>query len=119
MAQYLLAVFHAPGVQDSAHGNYASSEEADAAYARVGAFNQRLMDEAALVFACGLTDPNTALTVEATGSPRSVQAPLPRADVHLSGFWVVEAEDLAAAEQLALAASEACGQRVEVRQLQV
>lgn len=118
MAQYLLAVFHAPGVQDSAHGNYGSAEEADAAVARVGAFNQRLMDQARFVFACGLTDPATALTVDAEGSPRSVQEPVPAADVHISGFWVVEADDLAAAEQLALEASEACGQKVEVRQLQ-
>ncbi|MFC0582062.1 YciI family protein [Micrococcoides hystricis] len=118
MPQYLLSVYHGLGAQDDPLGTYETAEDRDAALARVSQFNQQLMDEGRFVFACGLTDPNTSITVHADGKPRSAQAPLPEADVFISGFWVVEADDLSAAEQVGLEASEACGQRVEVRQLQ-
>lgn len=119
MAQYLLAVHHAPGLQHSGTGASASEEDMQSAFAAVGEFNTGLSGSGALVFACGLTDPADAVTVDGTGAePASEPGPLPRADVHISGFWVVEAPDDAAAAELGTRASQACGNRVEVRRLQ-
>lgn len=116
MAQYLLSVFHEPGVH-AAGTAYQSEEDMQAAFARVGAFNEGLQTSGAFVFACGLTPPEQAVTIAPDGARR--QGPFaPDAPAFTGGFWVVEATDDAAAFALGAEGAAACGQRVEVRPLQ-
>jgi hypothetical protein len=87
--------------------------------AAVDAFNTRLQDEGAWVFAGGLHPPSTATTVDNTGDePVLVNAPFTEAKEYVGGFWVVEAADEAAAIEWAKLASAALQSRVEVRALQ-
>lgn len=117
MAQFILAVFHHEGVQD-AGAAYADEAAQQAAFAAVGAFNQSLQESGAWVFACGLTPPETATTVDATGGDVVTSAgPLASGPVTLGGFWVIDAADQEAALAYAAEASRACGQRIEVRAL--
>lgn len=117
MPQYLIAVHHAPGAQSNPTALYADEEAMQAAFQRVGAFNESLGEK--LVFACGLTDPDTAVTVTGGDNPTVTPGPVPQgADVFISGFWVVEAADDVEAQQLGQQASTACGQPLEVRRLQ-
>lgn len=121
MPSFLLAVYHdADGDGANPHDNgtvYESRDAQAAAFTRVNAFNERLMASEAFVFACGLTAPGEARVVDAnaasvTPGTRSAAGPT------LGGFWVVRADDEAAATQLAREASAACGQPIELRQLQ-
>lgn len=113
MAQYMLSVFHDPGVH--AAGAYATEEEMQEAFAKVDAFNQMLMDSAAFVFAGGLNPPESARRAHPDGTLADGPAgPGP----YLGGFWVVTADTDAAAAELAAQAAAACGQTVEVRALQ-
>ncbi len=116
MAQYLLSVFHEPGVHAAGEA-YESEEDMQAAFAAVGAFNEKLQSSGAFVFACGLTPPEQAVVVTPGGGqtdgPFATDAP-----AYVGGFWVVEAPDDAAAHALAVEGAAACGQRLEVRRLQ-
>lgn len=126
MSQYLITVWHAPGVH-AAGAAYASDADMEAAFARLDAFNTSLQSSGAFVAAGGLTPPEEALTVDATAASgreeslaqaRVVEGPLAQADQHLGGFWIVEAGHDDAARRLAAEASYACGQSVELRRLQ-
>ncbi|AKK04091.1 YciI family protein [Corynebacterium epidermidicanis] len=124
MAQYIISVFHDPGVH--AAGAYESPAQQAEAITRVEMFNKKLMEKDAFVFACGLTPPEDARRVEKVVSEHdgAVVTAYSVADgpvgsgPFVGGFWVIEAPDHEAAEDLARAASEACGQGVELRRLQ-
>ncbi len=111
MAQYLLAVHHAPG-RYGADSTLAPEE----AYARVDAFNTALVDAGQLVYACGLQEPATAVTASVDGvlgdGPLHPEAP------QLGGFWVIEAATRTEAEAIAVRGSAACGQDLELRPMQ-
>lgn len=125
MTQYMLSVFHAPGV----HAQGATYEDADAqaaAFAAVGAFNAQLQESGALVFACGLMPPEQARRAvhftQTAGTTTVSGVAMHDGPVgdgpYLGGYWVVEAADDAAADALAEQAAAACGQDIEVRRLQ-
>lgn len=121
MAQFLLAVYHAPAQYNasSKFGAYSDEAEMRAAYAATGAFNQKLVDGGMLVFAGGLTPPESTTTVDGRGdAPVMQQGPAVDAPEHLGGFWVIDVADLDTAMQLAAEGSKACGQRVQVRAFQ-
>lgn len=110
--QFLLTVFHDPGVHDE--GAYQTDEEMQAAFARVNAFNEDLQASGQFVFACGLTPPEEAsqVTAGATATPGPVgQGPF------VGGFWIINAADREEAEAIAARGAEACAQPLEVRQL--
>lgn len=107
MAQYLLAVYHAPGQHSTAP---------EGAVARVAVFNQTLIDANQLVYAAGLQDPATAITSSATGALGD--GPLHPSAPQVGGFWVIEAATRTEAESIAVRASAACGQDVELRPMQ-
>ena len=112
MSQYLLSVHHT--------GEFPDLSEPDAvmleSFARVGAFNDKLMAEGNWVFAGGLMPPSTATMVDATAADVLItDGPYAEVKEHLGGFWVIEAIDLDAALNIARSASEACREPIEVR----
>lgn len=115
MSQYLLSVFHEPGVH-AAGTAYEDTEAMRDAMERVAAFNDELVAGGRMAFACGLTEPEAAVQVDGEGAvtegPRVTDA------AQLGGFWVVEAESDDEALEIARRGSAACGQRLEVRKLQ-
>ncbi|MEV0759026.1 YciI family protein [Nocardia sp. NPDC050435] len=93
--------------------------ELEALMAAVEKLNNDLVAAQALVHAGGLHPPSTAITVDATGAtPTHTRAPFVEAPEYVGGFWIINADDEAAAIAWAEQASAAVGSRVEVRALQ-
>lgn len=111
MAQYLLSVWH-----DEEYVVDFSSDDVQHLVEQVGAFNERLSDAGAMVFACGLQPASTAAVTRPDGS--TTTGPYAGNGKQMGGFWVIEAETPDAAQALAIAASAACEQPVELRPLQ-
>lgn len=116
MTQYLLAVH---GRTDDPTPSEAEMQQA---YADVDAFNARLQESGAWVFAGGLKPVSEARVVDATGAagatgaaPRVTDGPFSEAKEVLGGFWIIEASDDGAATEIARQASAACHNPVEVR----
>ena len=85
----------------------------------VDAFNGKLREAGAWVFAGGLQPIQTATTVDNTGAAPIVTAgPQTPAEEYLGGLWVIEASGPDAALEWAKAASKACAGPVEVRAFQ-
>lgn len=120
MPQFMISVWHAPGTQQRPLGPYDSKEDMQAAFQAVSEFNESVQAEGAWVFACGLTAPEESSVVDGTagGDPTVTRGPYAEASAHLGGLWIVEVPSLGLAREVAARASAACGQRVEVRQLQ-
>lgn len=115
MAQYLISVWHEWDADDDV-----SPEEMQQTYAQVDAFNTRLQESGAWVFAGGLEPPSTATVVDGRGAaePLLTDGPFVETKEQLGGFWVVDLPDLDAALVLAAEASAACRREVEVRPFQ-
>ena len=109
MTQYLLAVHHAEGFP-------LPPEEMRQSFADTGAFNARLMDAGALVFAGGLLPAESATVVRQSGGELLISdGPYAETKEHLGGFWVINVADLDAALDWAKGATAACRLPVEVR----
>lgn len=115
MTQYLISVW---GTEAETYEN-PDPKTMEKAYAQVDAFNKRMQESGAWVFAGGLEAPSTATTVDATNGDAVVtDGPFLETKEQLGGFWVLEAPDLDAALALARDASAACMAKVEVRPFQ-
>jgi hypothetical protein len=115
MTQYLISVW---GTEAETYEN-PDPKTMETAYAQVDAFNKRMQESGAWVFAGGLEAPSTATTVDATNGEAVVtDGPFLETKEQLGGFWVLEAPDLDAALALARDASAACMAKVEVRPFQ-
>jgi len=94
-------------------------EELQRAFADVDAFNRRMMDTGAWVYAGGLVPHDDAQVVDNTGGEAETKIGSyisgPR---RLSGLWILDAPDDVTAHQYAMEASKACGSPVEVRAFQ-
>ena len=113
MVQYLLSVHSSEADQTP------SPEVMERMYAQVDRFNQEVQASGNWVFAGGLHPVSTATVVDATGEEIvTTDGPFAESKEHLGGFWVVEADDLDAALEVARRASEACEGPVEVRPFQ-
>jgi len=113
MPEYMLSVNH------SEDDPTPTDEEIQHAYAGVDAFNTRLREAGAWVFAGGLMPRETATTVDNTsGEEIVVDGPFAETKEWLGGFWVIEAPDLDAALRWAQEGSRACLGKVEVRPFQ-
>ena len=114
MPEYLLSVHMVEGEEPP------SEEAMQAAYQAVDAFNAKLQERGAWVFAGGLHPPDTATVVDATkgGDVLTTDGPFAEAKEHLGGFWVIKAPDLDAALKWAAEGSAACCNPVEVRPFQ-
>lgn len=115
MTQYLLAVH-----TDFEKAAATPVDEMQAAFEAVDAFNTQIEQSGALVFAGGLTPPETATVVRnhEGGEAVLVDGPFAETKEVLGGFWVVEVPDLDAALELAKQASAACRNPIEVRPFQ-
>jgi hypothetical protein len=84
--------------------------------ADIDTFNEGLEKGGHWVFAAGIGGPSTATVVDGRGAEvLFTDGPFVETKEWLSGFWVVEADDLDVALELAAAGSKACNRRVEVR----
>ncbi len=113
MTQYLLSVH---GTQDAP----APDPETQAGvFADVEAFNERLRDSGAWVFAGGLQPPDTATVVRIERDNAVLtDGPFAESKEHIGGFWIIEAADLDAALAWADQGARACRNPVEVRPFQ-
>lgn len=110
MPRYLFSVNHDDGVV------LMSPERQQQAWDDTGAFNDRLRERGALIFAGGLAPVEQARVIDNRGPEAIVhEGPAIQAPRRLGGFWIIEAPDDAIAHSLALEASEACNEPVEVR----
>lgn len=115
MTQYMLSVHHV-GAPENA---LLEGEEQQLVIGQVEAFNQKLQDSGAWVFAGGLQGPEATTTVDArSGDTIVTDGPHAETKEYLGGFWVVEAADLSAATSLAEEASVACREEIRVRPFQ-
>mgnify|MGYP003522827915 CR=1 FL=1 len=113
MTQYMLSVHPPQEVYDY------PPERAQAQWDATGVFNQEIVDEGVWVFTGGLKRTETATTVDGTGDEVVVtDGPYAETKEHLGGFWIVDVPDMDAALALAVRASKACGDTVEVRPFQ-
>ena len=113
MVQYLLSV-HSTDADTTP-----SPEVMAKMYAQVDTFNEEIKASGNWVFAGGLHPVTTATVVDATGADVvTTDGPFAESKEHLAGFWIVQADDLDAALDLARRGSQACGGPVEVRPFQ-
>lgn len=86
--------------------------------AAIDAFNDELQSNGQWVFACGIGAPVTASVIDnRDGRDDARTGSLFAESDFYSGFWVIDAEDLAQATVLANSGSRACNRRVELRPL--
>ena len=84
--------------------------------AAIDAFNEGLQSNGHWVFAAGLGAPSTATVIDnRNGEPVFSDGPFVESKEYLAGFWIIEADDLDVALELAAAGSKACNRKVEVR----
>jgi hypothetical protein len=109
MTQYLLAVHHADAFP-------LPPEELRQSLADTGAFNAKLTEAGAFVFAGGLLPAESATVVRQSGGDFMItDGPYTETKEHLGGFWIISASDLDAALEWAKLATVACRVPVEVR----
>jgi hypothetical protein len=108
MTQYLLAVHHAGTRPDL------PPEEWRQSFADVGAFNDKLTDAGAFVFAGGLVPESATVVRQSGGDFLITDGPYSETKEHLGGFWVISAADLDAALDWAKLATAACRLPIEV-----
>jgi hypothetical protein len=113
MPEYMLSVHH---VEDEPTPD---GDDMQRMFDEVDAFNTRLREAGAWVFAGGLMPLETATTVDNSGGEEIVvDGPFAETKEWLGGFWVISAPDLDAALRWAQDGSRACQGRVEVRPFQ-
>jgi hypothetical protein len=113
MVQYLLSVHSTEADTDP------SPEVIEKMYDQVDKFNEEVKASGNWVFAGGLHPVSTATVVDATGADVvTTDGPFVESKEHLGGFWIVQADDLDAALDLARRGSQACEAPVEVRPFQ-
>jgi len=115
MTQYLISVPHVAGDE----GFPTDPAELQKIFDDVDAFNQKVKDAGAWVFAGGLTPIEAATCVDNTNDQNLVtDGPFAESKEYLGGFWVIEAPDLDAALKWAAEGSKACAGKVELRPFQ-
>lgn len=86
--------------------------------AEIDKFNDMLQANGHWIFACGITSPAEATVIDNRDSLREVSpGPLHDATEFVAGFWLIKAESIDEALELAAGGSLACNRKVEVRPL--
>ena len=86
--------------------------------AAINAFNDQIQATGQRILACGLDAPSKAVVVDNRKGNKAIeQGPFFESKEFFSGFWVVQADSLEAATELALQGSLACNRKVELRPL--
>lgn len=84
--------------------------------AEIGVFNKQLQADGYWVFAGGLTNPESATTIDnRDNSPIITDGPFAETKEFINGVWIWEVPDFDTALKLAEQASEACNRKIEVR----
>lgn len=84
--------------------------------AAIDAFNDRLRREGHWVYANGLAAPDTATVIDNRGEePIVTDGPYLETKEYIAGLWIIEAENLDVALEIATDASKACNRKLEVR----
>ena len=82
----------------------------------INAFNDKLHENGQFILACGLADPSNSILIDNRNGKNKVEHhPLFPNKEQFSGFWVIQANDLDQAKELALGGSNACNRKVELR----
>ena len=82
----------------------------------IDVFNKKLQSNGQWVFAAGIAAPSKAKLFDFTGEKQLASDGSQFKDEHFySGFWIIEAESAAVAEELAAKGSHACNRGVELR----
>ena len=112
MTQYMLSVHGVVGEDDAP----TDPAELQKIYDDVDAFNDKVRNAGAWVFAGGLLPVEAATCVDNTAGQNLVtDGPFAESKEYLGGFWIIEAPDLDAALKWAAEGSTACAAKVEVR----
>ena len=83
---------------------------------KIDAFNDLLRNDGHWVTAAGIVGPERATLIDNRGEKGEVQsASLFNSKEYYSGFWLIEAGSAEEARRLALAGSQACNRKVELR----
>ena len=84
----------------------------------IDAFNDKLRENGQFIYACGLESPVNATVIDnRAGAAIETGKPLFAAAENFSGFWLIQAESLEIARELAFEGSRACNRKVELRPL--
>ena len=84
----------------------------------IDAFNDKLQANGQWIFAGGLSAPSNGRVIDNRNSANiNTGKPLFDAKENYSGFWLIQAESLEVATQLAYEGSRACNRKVEIRPL--
>lgn len=84
--------------------------------AEIDVFNDKLQAEGYWVFAGGLSNPESATTIDnRDGNPLVTDGPFAETKEFVNGFWILEVSDFDTVLQLATEASQACNRKTEVR----
>ena len=82
----------------------------------IDAFNSALQGDGHLVMAAGIAAPGQAEVIDGREGRESIASgSLFGGTEYFSGFWIVETDDLETARRLAVAGSQACNRKVELR----
>jgi hypothetical protein len=115
MPQYLMSVWHDEPYDDLDY----SSPDMQRTFAQVDAFNAKLTQAGAWVFAAGLKPASSATVVRgASGDISMTDGPYAESKEQMGGFWIIEAADLDAALDWAKQATVACEGPVELRPME-
>jgi len=107
--RYLFAV-----IADRTRSVSASRDEANA----INDFNDKIELAGHRVMAAGIASPDHAkLFDNRDGQGNVADRPAVDSDLFMAGFWIIEAENVSIAHQLAAEASNACNRLIEVRPL--
>lgn len=81
-------------------------------------FNDKIASTGQRLFACGLESPDQSFIIDhRNGNELSINGSHFVSQEYFSGFWIIQADSLEAAKQLAAEGSRACNRRVELRPL--
>src|SRR2546426_4403338 len=112
MAQYLLSVHTVEGEAREPM----SEEERRQSMERIGVLEEEIKSAGAWVFSGRLHEPDTATVVRVSnGEVLTTDGPFAESKEHLGGFYIIEADDLAAALAWASKTSAAVAKPIEVR----
>jgi hypothetical protein len=82
----------------------------------IDAFNEKLEANGHFIFAAGIGDRSTATLIDnRLGAGLTDGASLQPGPEHYSGFWLIKADSLEQAKELAAEGSRCCNRRVELR----
>lgn len=83
----------------------------------IDAFNDMLREKGHWIFAGGMMPPETATVIDNRADANlHSDGPLIPFKEQFSGFWIVQADSLEVARELAFGGSKACNRKVELRQ---